>query len=160
MEQKVLSNLMRTATSIDKIYLSSENQTEELSNKILNKLKPGDIIFLYGEIGVGKTTFIKYLVNGFQKKNKIQLTEVTSPTFNILNEYRINELMIYHYDLFRLNSSAELKNLDLLDNTTNSITLIEWPEVIKKKPKNFIELNFKYEDNHQKRSVQIKGIDL
>ena len=65
---------MRTATSIDKIYLSSENQTEELSNKILNKLKPGDIIFLYGEIGVGKTTFIKYLVNGFQKKNKIQLT--------------------------------------------------------------------------------------
>ena len=151
---------MRTATSIDKIYLSSENQTEELSNKILNKLKPGDIIFLYGEIGVGKTTFIKYLINGFQKKNKIQLTEVTSPTFNILNEYRINELMIHHYDLFRLNSSAELKNLDLFDNTTNSITLIEWPEVIKNKPKNFIELNFKYEDNHQKRSVQIKGIDL
>ena len=151
---------MRTATSIDKIYLSSENQTEELSNKILNKLKPGDIIFLYGEIGVGKTTFIKYLINGFQKKNKIQLTEVTSPTFNILNEYRINELMIHHYDLFRLNSSAELKNLDLFDNTTNSITLIEWPEVIKNKPKNFIELNFKYEDNHQKRSVQVRGIDL
>ena len=54
---------MPIATNDDKIDLSSENKTEELANKIFKKLKPGDIVFLYGEMGVGKTTFIKYLIN-------------------------------------------------------------------------------------------------
>ena len=151
---------MPIATSSDKIDLSSEKKTEELANKILKKLKLGDVVFLYGEIGVGKTTFIKYLINGFQKENKLKLTEVTSPTFNLLNEYQINQIKINHYDLFRLKSVEEIKNLGLFDDITNLITLIEWPQIIKKKPKNLIELNFKYEDNHQKRSAQIKGLDL
>ena len=151
---------MPIATNSDKIDLSSEKKTEELANKILKKLKLGDVVFLYGEIGVGKTTFIKYLINGFQKENKLKLTEVTSPTFNLLNEYKINEIKINHYDLFRLKSVEEIKNLGLFDDITNLITLIEWPQIIKKKPKNLIELNFKYEDNHQKRSAQIKGLDL
>ena len=151
---------MPIATSSDKIDLSSEKKTEELANKILKKLKLGDVVFLYGEIGVGKTTFIKYLINGFQKKNKLKLTEVTSPTFNLLNEYQINQIKINHYDLFRLKSVEEIKNLGLFENSTNLITLIEWPQIIEKKPKNLIELNFKYEDNHQKRSAQIKGLDL
>ncbi len=151
---------MPIATNSDKIDLSSEKKTEELADKILKKLKIGDIIFLYGEIGVGKTTFIKYLINGFQKKNKLKLTEVTSPTFNLLNEYQINQIKINHYDLFRLKSVEETKNLGLFENNTNLITLIEWPQIIEKKPKNLIELNFKYEDDHQKRSVQIKGLNL
>ena len=110
---------MPTATKSDKIDLSSENKTEELAKKISKKLKPGNIVFLNGEMGVGKTTFIRYLINGFQKKNKLELSEVTSPTFNILNEYQINQIKINHYDLFRLKSSEELKNLCLVeDNQT------------------------------------------
>jgi len=151
---------MPIATNSDKIDLSSEKKTEELANKILKKLKGGDVVFLYGEIGVGKTTFIKYLINGFQKENKLKLTEVTSPTFNLLNEYQINQLKINHYDLFRLKSFEEIKNLGIFENNRNLITLIEWPQIIKKKPKNLIELNFKYEDDHQKRSAQIKGLSL
>ena len=151
---------MPIATNSDKIDLSSEKKTEELANKILKKLKVGDVVFFYGEIGVGKTTFIKYLINGFQKENKLKLTEVTSPTFNLLNEYQINQIKINHYDLFRLKSVKETKNLGLFENNTNLITLIEWPQIIEKKPKNLIEFNFKYEDDHQKRSVQIKGLNL
>ena len=151
---------MPIATNSDKIDLSSEKKTEELANKILKKLKVGDVVFLYGEIGVGKTTFIKYLINGFQKENKLKLTEVTSPTFNLLNEYQINQIKINHYDLFRLKSVEEIKNLGLFENNRNLITLIEWPQIIKKKTKNLIELNFKYEDDHQKRSAQIKGLNL
>ena len=151
---------MPIATNSDKIDLSSEKKTEELADKILKKLKVGDVVFLYGEIGVGKTTFIKYLINGFQKENKLKLTEVTSPTFTLLNEYQINHIKINHYDLFRLKSVKETKNLGLFENNTNLITLIEWPQIIEKKPKNLIELNFKYEDDHQKRSVQIKGLNL
>ena len=150
---------MPIAIKSDTVFLSSENNTEELANKILKKIKIGDIVFLYGEMGVGKTTFIRYLINGFQKKNKLELSEVTSPTFNILNEYQINQIKINHYDLFRLKSFEEVKNLGLFEDKQNSITLIEWPQMIKEKPKNLIELNFKYEDDHKKRSVHIKGLN-
>ena len=85
---------MPIAIKNDKTDLSSEKQTEELALKFLNKLKPGNKVFLYGEMGVGKTTFVRYLINGFQKKNKLRLTEVTSPTFNLLSEYNINNLTI------------------------------------------------------------------
>ena len=142
----------------DKVKLSSEKKTEELANKFLDIIKLGDIIFLYGEMGVGKTTFIRYFINGLQKKNKEKITEITSPTFNLLNEYKIKNFQIMHYDLFRLSSSDELKNLDLFENKLNSITLIEWPQIIKEKPKNLIELVFEYGKDHKTRSVQIKGL--
>ena len=151
---------MPIATKSDKIELSSEKNIEELAGKFLNKIKPGDIIFLYGEIGVGKTTFVRYLVNNFQKQNKLEITEVTSPTFNLLSEYQINQIKINHYDLFRLKSPEEINNLDLFGDSKNSITLIEWPQMIKEKPKNLIELFFEYEKNHQTRSIQIKGLNL
>ena len=151
---------MPTATRSDKINLSSEKHTEELANKFLKKIKPGKIVFLYGEMGVGKTTFIRYLINGFQKANKQKKTEITSPTFNLLNQYQINHININHYDLFRLKSVEEIKNLDLFENCSNTITLIEWPQIIKEKPKNLIELNFEYGKDHQTRSIQIKGLNL
>ena len=160
MELKVLLNLMPIATSSDIIDLSSEKKTEELANRILKKIQIGHVIFLYGEMGVGKTTFIKYLINGLQNENKLELSEVTSPTFNLLNEYQINEVKINHYDLFRLKSPIELENLDIFSDIKNVITLIEWPQIIEKKPKNLIELTFEYKDDHKRRSVQIKGLEL
>ena len=151
---------MPIATKSDKIDLSTETNTEELANKILKKIKAGDIIFLYGEMGVGKTTFVKYLINSFQKKNKLEITEVTSPTFNLLNEYQINQIKIKHYDLFRLKSGEEIRNLDLFEDSANSVTLIEWPQILEKKPNNLIELIFEYGKGHQTRFVQIKGLNL
>ena len=103
---------------------------------------------------------IKYLINGLQNENKLELSEVTSPTFNLLNEYQINEVKINHYDLFRLKSPIELENLDIFSDIKNVITLIEWPQIIEKKPKNLIELTFEYKDDHKRRSVQIKGLEL
>ena len=151
---------MPIATSSDKINLSSEKKTEELAIRIAQKLKPGHVIFLYGEMGVGKTTFVRFLINNIQKKNNLELTEVTSPTFNLLNEYQICEIKINHYDLFRLKSPKEVKNLDLFAENTNVITLIEWPDIIELKPKNLIKLRFNYEDNHKKRSLQIEGLEF
>ena len=151
---------MPTATSSDKIDLSSEKKTEELASKFSKKLKPGHVVFLYGEMGVGKTTFIRYLINNFQKNNKLEITEVTSPTFNLLNEYQINQIKINHYDLFRLKKNKETEDLDLFEDSSNTVTLIEWPQIIKKKPKNLIELIFEYGKDHQTRSVQIKGLNL
>ena len=151
---------MHIATKSGKIDLLFENDTKKLANTISKKIKIGDIIYLYGEIGVGKTTFVRYLINIFQKKNNLTVTEVISPTFALLNEYQIKQFKINHFDLFRIKSSKEIENLDLFTDRSSSITLIEWPQKIKKKPKNLIELKFNYQNDYQKRSVEIKGLRL
>tara|TARA_B100001063_G_C16487817_1_gene415870 strand:+ start:142 stop:597 length:456 start_codon:yes stop_codon:yes gene_type:complete len=151
---------MPIAIKSEKIDLSSEKKTEELAKRFIKELKPGNTVFLYGETGVGKTTFVRYLINGFQKANQSKITEVTSPTFNLLNEYQIDQIKINHYDLFRLKSVKEIKNLGIFEEIENSVTLIEWPQIIEKKPQNLIELNFEYGKDHQTRSVQIKGLSL
>ena len=142
------------------IDISSEETTKELANNFSNYLKGGEVIFLYGEMGVGKTTFVKYLINQLLIKKNLQTTEVTSPTFNLLNEYEVDNLIIKHYDLFRLKNESEIKNLDLFDQNKNIITLIEWPEFIEKENvKKTIDLVFNYENELNNRSVKIEGLD-
>ena len=142
------------------IDISSEETTKELAKSFSNYLKGGEVIFLYGEMGVGKTTFVKYLINQFQIKKKLQTSEVTSPTFNLLNEYDVDDLSIKHYDLFRLKDKSELKNLDIFENKKNTITLIEWPQLINKEKLNkTIDLIFNYENELNNRSVKIVGLD-
>ena len=142
------------------IDISSEETTRELAKELSNYLKGGEIIFLYGEMGVGKTTFVKYLINQFQIKKNLQTGEVTSPTFNLLNEYDVDDLSIKHYDLFRLKDKSELKNLDIFENNKNVITLIEWPQLINKEKLNkTIDLIFNYENELNNRSVKIVGLD-
>jgi tRNA threonylcarbamoyladenosine biosynthesis protein TsaE len=146
---------MLIATKGSKIDISSEKKTEELAKKINSKIKAGDILFLHGEIGVGKTTFVKYLINDLQLKLNEKLTEVTSPTFNIMNEYKVRDLTIKHYDLYRLKSAKELENLNLFEENNNSILLIEWPNIIKEKPNSIIELSFEYENDYQNRFIKV-----
>ena len=160
LEPKVHSNQMPIAIKNSIIDISSEKTTKELAKELSNYLKGGEIIFLYGEMGVGKTTFVKYLINQFQIKKNLQTVEVTSPTFNLLNEYDVDDLSIKHYDLFRLKDKSELKNLDIFENNKNVITLIEWPQLINKEKLNkTIDLIFSYENELNNRSVKIVGLD-
>ena len=112
--------------------ISSISELEKITEKIKKILSPGDTIFLYGEIGVGKTTFSRLLINSYEKENKIKKSEVLSPTFNIVFEYEIKEFKIQHFDLYRLKSSRDIKNIGLFENNENILTIIEWPELIKK----------------------------
>ena len=148
---------MHIATKSSKIDITLEEDTKSISQKISDYLSKGDVVFLYGEIGVGKTTFIKHLINSIQFKSNQKKTEIPSPTFNILYEYKINELIIQHYDLYRIKSELELKNIGIFENQKDLLTLVEWPEIIKEKPKNVIELNFNYEENLRKRSLIISS---
>ena len=138
--------------------LNSLEDTFNLSKKIGKLLSNGDVIFLYGEIGVGKTTFVRGLINNFEVQRGTNQSQILSPTFNIVFDYVIKELKIMHYDLYRLKNSKDINELGMFTEIENCITLIEWPELIEKKPNNRIELFFSYlEENLDKRKLEIKG---
>ncbi len=147
---------MHIATKSSKIDISSEKKLDKFSKKLINDLKSGDIFLLFGKIGVGKTTFVKFLINNLQKKFEEKLTEVTSPTFNILNEYSVGNLLIKHYDLYRVNSNKEIEDLDLFDRSDKAILLVEWPQIIKQKPDSIFELYFEYENDYQNRFINFE----
>ena len=149
---------MLIATNSEKVDISIEDKTSELAKIFSRTLNKGDVVYFHGEIGVGKTTFIRHLINNLQQLNKINLTEVTSPTFNLVNEYDVGNFIIQHYDLYRLTDYNEIKNIGLLENSKEIITLIEWPEKIKKKIDNKIDLFFEYGADMSNRFLSIKGI--
>ena len=152
---------MPTAIKNSKIDITSEKSTKELAEKLTSHFIGGEYIFLYGEMGVGKTTFVKYFINKFQTDEQLKLTEVTSPTFNLMNEYETNNFMIKHYDLFRIKNSSEIKDLDIFEKNEKIITLVEWPQLLKNNNKaKSIDLLFTYENELKNRRVEIKGLNL
>ena len=150
---------MHIAINNSKIDISNIDTTKKLAEDFINYLKKGSFVYLYGEVGVGKTTFVKHFINAYQKYKNLQITDVTSPTFSLLNEYEIGGLIIKHYDLYRLRSKSEIKNLDLFDINNNTITFIEWPELVdKNKLLNNVDLVFSYENNLDNRFIKISGL--
>ena len=149
---------MLIATNSEKIDISLEDKTSELAKSFSRSLHKGDVVYFHGEIGVGKTTFIRHLINNLQQLNKMNLTEVTSPTFNLVNEYDVGNFIIQHYDLYRLTNYSEIKNIGLFENKEEIVTLIEWPEKIKETIENKIDLFFEYNDDLNKRYLTIKGV--
>ena len=149
---------MHIATNSEIIDISLEVKTAEVAKNFSKTIKKGDVVFFHGEIGVGKTTFIRYLVNCLQANNHLNQTEVTSPTFNLVNEYDVGVFIIQHYDLYRLINSDETKNIGLLENQKEILTLIEWPEKINNKINNKIDLFFEYSEDMNKRFLSIKGL--
>ena len=133
------------------------SQIDSLSKKILSFLSKSDCIFLFGELGSGKTTFVRSLIHQLQEKNKIKKTEVTSPTYNLLNEYEIQNLKIMHYDLYRLKNDKEINQLGIFQEDEKVISIIEWPEKIAKRIKDRLEITFYHQDEEESRKIDIKG---
>ena len=128
-----------------------------LSQKVANQLKSSDNIYLIGEIGVGKTTFIRYLINYLQEKKGEKITEVLSPTFNLLHEYDLKKLKIMHYDLFRLKDEKELEQLDIFSENQNTVNIIEWPNLINNPLLEKLEIHINYVKNYNEREVNFIG---
>ena len=147
---------MLIATRSGKINISKEKDTKLIAERLCKHINLGDFILLTGNLGVGKTTFIKYIINSLQRINRQKLSEVPSPTFNITNEYQIKKILIKHYDLYRIKNEKELNNLGIQENLKKQITLIEWPKIAKKlKIKNSISLIFKYNKSYTERYLTI-----
>ena len=139
------------------MQLKSLEDTQNFSKNISKIISAGDIIFLYGEIGVGKTTFVRFFINRLESKNGIKNSEVLSPTFNIVYDYDVGNLKILHYDLYRLKNYKDISQLGMFETSNDSIKIVEWPELIETKPKDRIDIQFQYSKLIDSREVKIIG---
>ena len=148
---------MLIATKSSRINISEEKKTKSIARIFAKNIKAEDILFFKGELGVGKTTFIRYLVNFLQIDKNLPVTEIPSPTFNLVNEYKIDSLILKHYDLYRINNEKELNSIGIFEDNFEQITLIEWPDIIKQKIKNIINLHFEYDEEYNNRFLKISS---
>ena len=139
------------------MIIKSIEHLNTLAKKIGDQLKESDCIFLVGEIGVGKTTFARCLINYLQIKQSIKTTDVLSPTFNLLYEYDLKGYKIMHYDLYRIRDAKELNNLGLFAEDQKTIKIIEWPNLIKTPIPDKLEIHFDYAKNKNQRGIRFKG---
>ena len=129
---------------------------EKFCEDVSHNLKVGDIICLFGELGSGKTTFSRYLINSIYKnQNKEPPKLITSPSFPILLTYELNNFEIYHYDLYRISKNSELVELNIFEELNKSITIVEWPETILDTLKNYNYFSFNfYIIDENKRNIK------
>ncbi len=139
------------------MQLKSLKDTQNFSKNISRIIKAGDIIFLYGEIGVGKTTFVRFFINHLENKKGIKNSDVLSPTFNIVYDYDVGNIKILHYDLYRLKNYKDISQLGMFETSQDCIKIVEWPELIEIKPKNRIDILFQYSKLVNSRKVRISG---
>ena len=112
-------------------------ELEKLATDLCKDISVGNIYLIQGELGAGKTTFVRLLINNLHVLNNLpKPSSIASPTFPILITYELNSSQIYHYDLYRLKNLKELEELDFFENLNNSITFIEWPEILISLPLN------------------------
>ena len=139
------------------MQLKSLEDTQNFSKNISKIISAGDIIFLYGEIGVGKTTFVRFFINHLESENGIKNSDVLSPTFNIVYDYDIRDIKILHYDLYRLKNYKDISQLGIFETSNDSIKIVEWPELIESRPKDRVDIQFKYSKLINSREVKIVG---
>ena len=141
------------------MIVKSLDHLNKISKTISQKLENGDFIFLIGEIGVGKTTFTRHLINNLQNQEGVKETEVLSPTFNLLYEYEIKDLKVMHYDLYRIKKNNELDHLGIFSESEKTVKIIEWPDLIKTPLSNKLEIHLEYVDKDKERKMRIYGIN-
>ena len=139
------------------MIVKSLDHLNKISEIILKKLDKKDCLFLIGEIGVGKTTLARYLINNLQKQKGLSQTEVLSPTFNLLYEYEISDFKIMHYDLYRIKETKELKHLGIFSNELDAVKIVEWPDLIKTPLEDKLEIYLRYGEKENEREIEFKG---
>ena len=112
-------------------------ELEKFTTNLSKNISFGDVYLFQGELGVGKTTFVRLLINNLYKlNNQPKPASIISPTYPILITYELSSLQIYHYDLYRVKNLKELDELDFFENLNNNITFVEWPEMLINLPLN------------------------
>ena len=116
-------NLLKTKANI--------KQLEIIAKNLASKSLIGDIYLLSGELGAGKTTFIRFFIYSIFVRHLIKRpNSIKSPSFPIMINYPVKNFEVFHYDLYRLKNENEIQELNIIENLKENITLIEWPQMI------------------------------
>ncbi len=135
-------------------YSHSEDETRKFGEKMSHILE-GEMICLFGEMGCGKTEFVKGFLKGLGYDG-----DVTSPTFALCYKYDA-EKPVYHYDLYRLSGYDDLYSIGFFDPQPGSVSLVEWSENAEEYlPEDAIRIFFAYGEEINDRIIEIKGADL
>ena len=128
------------------VETSGEAETAAAGQQLAHTLRPGDVVLLSGELGAGKTAFVRGLAEGLG----IDPADVTSPTFTLIQEYSGGRLVLYHVDLYRL-KPIEVDDLGLEELTIEGgVTAIEWPDRLPRPFDSVIEVRIEHgDDNHR-----------
>ena len=130
----------------------TEQDTMRIATELAKQVKIGDIVALYGTLGMGKTVFCRGFIESF-----LPNTEVPSPTFTLLQTYDTEKFPIYHFDMYRLKSPIEAYEIGIEDAFVEGVSLIEWPEKLGKLlPKKHISVSI--EADGENRKITIEGI--
>ena len=117
--------------------------------------KNGDLVLLSGKVGAGKTEFARQIIKAKAIKDNLDIKEISSPTFSLIQTYDFKCCKISHIDLYRLNSEDELFELGIPDIFDNQITLLEWPEILE--IKSFSRnINLEIKEIRETRVIKIK----
>ena len=132
-----------------KFISNNEKETMDFAKKLATKLHKGDVVVLSGELGSGKTKFVEGFLSNFDLQN-----EISSPTFNIVNEYKKENVVIYHFDVYRLADSSEFYEIGGEEFFENGICLIEWGEIIEDAlPNRYLTIKFERDETSENKRI-------
>ena len=133
--------------------INCTDEMAKIADIIISSIKIGDIITLRGNLGVGKTTLSKFIINSLTDKKKY----ITSPTFNLVTIYDSGKCEIWHFDLYRLESPNDVFELGIEDAFERAISIIEWPEIIEDilPFEKIIDAKISYGETETERLIQI-----
>lgn len=149
------------------IISSSPEETQNIGEKLGNKLTGTEVICFYGDLGVGKTTFIRGLARVINSQDL-----VSSPTFSLVHEYKNNKnnnkkFNIFHFDMYRINNLDDLESTGFFDYLNTGVILIEWTENIEQELSqinNLIKIKISKKinnnTNNDTRIIEIEGVEL
>jgi tRNA threonylcarbamoyladenosine biosynthesis protein TsaE len=129
------------------IATHSESETAAVGRELAATLSAGDVVLLHGDLGAGKTAFVKGLAEGLG----VSRDEVSSPTFTIMQEYRGGRLPLFHVDLYRLDDPREIDDLGLEEIAEAGVLAIEWAEKLQRAPLVAVRVSIEYALDNQRR---------
>lgn len=141
---------------MEKLIIKDEKDTKKFGLKLANKLKPGSVVALNGDLGTGKTALTKYVAEGLGIRSMI-----TSPTFTIVQEYHEGRIPLYHFDVYRINDVEEMYEIGYEEYFFGSgVSVVEWADLVDEIiPEDAIRINITYGENENERIYEIHGME-